>query len=434
MRPPPIVVVDLGFGDSGKGTITDFLVRKIKATLVVRYSGGPQCGHAVVTPDGKEHAFSQFGSGMLAGAATLLSRHVIIDPLAMRREAEALSRISTLPGIVYVDGRARVATPYHAALNRLLERSRGKLRNGSCGMGVGTTAEDHIKRGADAVFADDLENFDLLVDKLRACRSALAQQAEVAVPLSAGAVRDASIFFCDADDSVLVRIAMDLRNAANQHIRYVNSDRALEMIRTNTCVFEGAQGVLLDENHGFSPYTTWSTVTDTNAVELLNAGGIKDFQTIGVIRTYMTRHGPGPFPSEMLGFMAARKDHNSTGEWQGPLRVGALDLPLLHYAASRVRSLTSIALTHCDGLPSKMPIVRSDVRYTRLLDALDSAKRTDALKAYEPFIEEGCADDISSDIEECLEVPCAIKSYGPQPGNKYVASGCRPLFDVYDKK
>src|SRR5437763_7917023 len=116
------VVVDLAFGDSGKGLLTDFLVRRTGARMVVRYNGGAQAGHNVVAPDGRHHTFAQFGAGTLVpGVRTFLSRFVAVHPTALLREEAALAGIGVADafGRIAVSEAALVITPFHQAANRL---------------------------------------------------------------------------------------------------------------------------------------------------------------------------------------------------------------------------------------------------------------------------------------------------------------------------
>ncbi|HEY7215209.1 MAG TPA: adenylosuccinate synthetase, partial [Thermoanaerobaculia bacterium] len=134
------LLVDLGFGDAGKGLLTDFLVRRSGATVVVRYNGGAQAGHNVVTPDGRHHTFAQLGSGsFVAGVRTFLSRHVVVHPTALLAEAAALRAKGVGDALdrVRLSERALVITPFHQAAGRLRELARGAARHGSCGVGVG---------------------------------------------------------------------------------------------------------------------------------------------------------------------------------------------------------------------------------------------------------------------------------------------------------
>src|SRR6185295_18463293 len=141
--PPAYVVAGLGFGDEGKGTITEFIAKTIGAKIVVRYNGGAQAAHNVVTPDGRHHTFSQFGSGSLVGAGTHLSKHVIIEPLALMNERRALLKVGGNTEIS-INHDALITTQYHRAANRLREILRKDGRHGSCGMGIGETRHDHL--------------------------------------------------------------------------------------------------------------------------------------------------------------------------------------------------------------------------------------------------------------------------------------------------
>src|SRR3954452_5420312 len=129
-----LLTVDLGFGDAGKGSIVDFLARAHAAHTVVRYNGGAQAAHRVVTssPSPREHVFAQFGSGTLAGAATHLSRFMLLDPLAMLEEARHLAALGSDPlQRTTIDEGAPIITPFGRAINRLRELARGSQRHGS---------------------------------------------------------------------------------------------------------------------------------------------------------------------------------------------------------------------------------------------------------------------------------------------------------------
>jgi adenylosuccinate synthase len=151
-----VVVVDLGYGDAGKGTVVDWLCSRADAGpvhAVVRFNGGAQAAHNVVTSDGRHHTFAQFGSGsFIPGVRTHLSRFVLVDPLALAGEAAHLASLGVRDALdrVTVDRDALLATPYHRAANRARELARGDRRHGSCGMGIGETASYALDHPADA--------------------------------------------------------------------------------------------------------------------------------------------------------------------------------------------------------------------------------------------------------------------------------------------
>src|SRR5258705_6304367 len=130
------IVVGLGYGDEGKGTITDYLVRELGARTVVRWNGGPQAGHNVVTSDGRWHCFAQFGAGTFAGARTVLGPDMLVELEALAVEADALAGKGVADPLAQltIDGDCTVITPMHKLLNQLRELAAPR---GSCGMGVG---------------------------------------------------------------------------------------------------------------------------------------------------------------------------------------------------------------------------------------------------------------------------------------------------------
>ena len=139
------IVVDLGFGDAGKGLVTDALVRRDGAGLVVRYNGGAQAGHNVVTREGQHHTFAQFGAGsFVPGVRTFLAHPFVLHPTALLVEGDLLRArgVGDIFERLRVSERARVITPFHQAMNRLRELARGEARHGSCGVGVGETVQD----------------------------------------------------------------------------------------------------------------------------------------------------------------------------------------------------------------------------------------------------------------------------------------------------
>ena len=357
-----IIVADLGYGDAGKGGIVDWLCSPLgggaePVHTVVRYNGGAQAAHNVVTPDGRWHTFAQFGSGTFTpGVRTFLSRFMMVDPLAMVAEAEHLAEeaehlaaggVAGPFALVDVDRDALLTTPYHQAANQARERARGAGRHGSCGMGIGETAAYALSYPADAPRAGDCLAGRDLERKLTLLRDwAVAEAAAgTATEAAAGTAAEAAAGTGLPPPSV---VAGAFRAWAGRVTLTGDGHLARLLRRPGSAVFEGAQGVLLDEWRGFHPYTTWSTTTFGNAEALLREAGMDGAAIrLGVTRTYQVRHGPGPFVSEDPT-LELPEAHNRTGRWQGPVRAGHLDAVALRYAIEACGGVDAIALTHLD--------------------------------------------------------------------------------------
>ena len=239
---------------------------------VVRFNGGAQAAHNVVTPDGRHHTFAQFGSGTFTpGVRTHLSRFMLVDPLALAAEAAHLAAAGVTDAVdrLTVDRDALLTTPYHRAANQARERARGSDRHGSCGMGIGETARYALDYPADAPRAGDCDAPRRLARKLALLRSRLMAEfgAAQAAVLAAPPVSDV----CAACQAFAGRV------------RLVDGTYLTRLLHAGPAVFEGAQGVLLDEWHGFHPYTTWSTTTFGNAETLLAEAGLAATR-LGVVR------------------------------------------------------------------------------------------------------------------------------------------------------
>jgi adenylosuccinate synthase len=353
------VLVDLGFGDAGKGLLTDFLVRRTGATVVVRYNGGAQAGHNVVTPDGRHHTFTQFGAGtFVEGVRTFLSRHVVVHPTALLLEAEALRAkgAGDVLARLRISERALLITPFHQAAGRLRELARGEARHGSCGVGVGEAVKDARERPEEAIVAADLRHPARLRRMLRRVQerkrgemAAVAAAIPARTGASNGAARESAVF---ADEGILERWAARAGGLARLGLVTADATLTAWLAATGAVVFEGAQGVLLDEWAGFHPFTTWSRCTPDNALEILaEAAPGAEVERIGVMRAHAVRHGPGPLPTETEELRPAVLEHNLYGEWQGAVRYGWFDAVLARYALDLAGPLDLLALTHLDVPP-----------------------------------------------------------------------------------
>lgn len=340
-----IIVVGLGFGDEGKGAVVDALCHDGPVTSVVRFNGGAQAAHNVVVGD-RHHTFSQFGAGTLAGVPTHLSRHVLVEPIALAGESEDLAALGVADPLrlLSVDADALLTTPLHVAANRAREDARGRSRHGSCGKGIGETAWYALLAERGAVPGDVMEHQRVLgVPGLPPTVGDCARPPVLRAKLDALARFYEPLIGAGTSVDDLVALYRDFAGA----VRVTTGDEVGRLADRGRLVFEGAQGVLLDQWRGFHPHTTWSTVTPDNARGLL---GHRRATVIGVTRTYQTRHGAGPFPTEDHD-VAERfpERHNGTGEYQGSWRAGHLDAVLLRYAVAACGGVDALAVTHLDA-------------------------------------------------------------------------------------
>jgi len=352
-----ILVIGLGYGDEGKGKIVDFLSRNENVHTVVRFSGGAQAAHNVVTFDGKHHTFAQFGSGSLVpGIETHLSKHMLVNPILLLSEAEHLYELGTANVFkkITVHEDALITTPFQMAANRLRELARHNARHGSCGLGIGETVQDHVDNGDKVIFARDLRDPKKLEQKLRFMQTIKREQLYPLVgklEISEAICRELDIL----EDTREINRCLKRFARFAKRIRIVSDDYlASRLQKPGTVIFEGSQGVLLDEKYGFFPYCTRSNVTFENAQKLLDEAGFQGKVTkLGVLRTYATRHGAGPFVTEDESLRPHLPElHNAYGDWQQSFRIGHFDMVAAEYAIHAVGGVDAIALTHVDYLDS----------------------------------------------------------------------------------
>lgn len=358
-----VAVVDLGFGDSGKGLTTDYLVRRFHTTAVVRLGGGAQAGHNVVTPDGRHHCFSQWGAGTFTrNTNTWLGPEFLLHPTALLLEAAHLSSVGVTAPLdrLRIHEDALVITPMQQAFCRLRELARGSNRHGSCGVGIGEVMRD-VAAGAPIIRARLLRDRLGLTRKLRELWEYKRSEWQALRDEAQGTSED---HWCEdhalhaRDDES--RIFTDTRMLDHwvgevwplgERLTIVNDADFLRGLRGQShIVFEGAQGVLLDKDFGFYPYVTYGACTFAAADALAERLGLAEgVAHLGVTRSYAVRHGPGPMPSEHQPTPSfADEKHNTTGPWQGVVRYGWLDKVLLGYASQVLSALDALMVTHLD--------------------------------------------------------------------------------------
>ncbi len=360
------IVVGLGFGDEGKGSITDFLTGDTGAGIVCRFSGGAQSAHNVVTDDGRHHKFSQFGAGTFhPGVKTYLADSMLIDPISFEPEFQDLvtQGVTDAGERLYINPDCLVVTPVHKFINRVRETVRGTGRHGSCGMGIGAAREMEIS-GKSVLRVSDL------CDE-RAVMAHVAQGAYIASQEFESQHNEATEQHWDLLDprwtAHFVEGCWSLWLAIKD--RVVGFDWLQDQMKTQDVVWEGSQGTLLCETNGFAPHNTWTNTTAKKADQLI---GLTEHERVrvGVIRSYGTRHGAGPFPTECNALQEfVSEPHNKTYEWAEAFRVGYLDLTLLAYAlrANCWQSSDFVAVTHMDtweSLPPEHRLIGEDIYET----------------------------------------------------------------------
>ncbi len=349
-----ILIGGLGYGDEGKGSMVDYLARVRGSKLVVRFNGGAQAAHNVVTTDGRHHTFAQFGSGTLTkGVKTHLSRFMVVNPLSMMREEEHLQEIGVKDAFqrITIDEDALIVTPFHIATNRILEIGRGEKRHGSCGAGIGQTVENHLKYGDRVLFAKDLRHTWRMIEKLGFIQEENRASVRDAVSTIAEKTEAIENGLAWLEDSLAVNDVADAFRRFTGLVKIVKNDHLAKLLKQNAgAIFEGAQGVLLDRNYGFKPYVTKTNTTFANAHALLKEAGWQGkVSSLGLIRAYATRHGPGPFVTEDDDLSGRIQDvQNPANEWQGKFRIGWLDLPATRYGLVASESANLIGLTNLD--------------------------------------------------------------------------------------
>lgn len=319
------IVIGAAFGDEGKGHIVDYLSSLTKNAIVVRFNGGAQAAHTVKVGD-LRHVFHHFGSGTLAGLPTYLTERFLVNPLAWVAERNVLHYLNEeFYGEIHVHANAEVTTVFDILLNQWAEQARAN-RHGSCGMGINETVTR--KEAGYSLQVRELGNRVHLHEKLDMFLS-------VWVPVR---IEQLGLKLNETQRRIL-------QNPQLRH-DYIEAcldfDESTQTIRNETeflenmdhVIFEGAQGLLLDEEHEFFPHVTRSKTGTKWVADILEPMERREVNLIYVLRSYMTRHGAGPFPTEDITVVYEDKT-NHPNDWQGGLRFGRLDMELIGEALNR---------------------------------------------------------------------------------------------------
>jgi adenylosuccinate synthase len=342
-----IVVIGAQWGDEGKGKIVDLLAERFD--LVARYQGGHNAGHSVKVGD-KSYALHLIPSGIIhPGKTCVLGNGMVIDPIAFFAEADRLTAqgLEVSPERVKVSSRAHLILPYHRALDHTSEERLGNEKVGTTLRGIGPAYEDKAGRRGIRV-ADALNS-----DHLRTRIERNIEDANLIIRRYRGTTLDAEQVFNE-----IAPLVERMSAFVTDTTSFVN--RALREGRS--ILVEGAQATLLDVDHGTYPFVTSSSTTSGGVCAGLGLAPKRISGVLGIVRTYSTRVGEGPFPTEMLegeaeiGQLIRERGHEygvSTGR---PRRCGWFDAFATRYAAE-INGFDTVALTKLD-----------------ILDALDEIK------------------------------------------------------------
>jgi adenylosuccinate synthase len=414
-----IAIIGAQWGDEGKGKIVDLFTRN--ADIVVRFQGGNNAGHTLVV-DGKKTVLHLIPSGALhLQKLCVIGNGVVVDPEILLAEIGALREKGYFldDSLLRVSEDAHLIMPYHKAIDQARERLRGKGKIGTTGRGIGPAYEDKIAR-LGIRFVDLLEE-ETFRDKLR------HNIAEKNIYLKA-ILKEKTLDFSEIHDSY-VRYREQLK-------RYVTNTTLLldrEIRAGKKVMFEGAQGTLLDVDHGTYPYVTSSNTTIGGVCSGSGVGPQHIHQVIGISKAYTTRVGSGPFPTELDGpeGETLKREGVEFGATTGrPRRCGWFDAVGVRHAV-RVNGITGIALTKLDVLTGfkKVPLCTAYRCNGKVYNEFPSSSKI--LEGAHPVLEEmnGWNEPISSvrqfsdlprnaqkyvrRLEEVLETEIILVSVGP---------------------
>ena len=327
-------VIGANFGDEGKGLVTDWLCRQ-GAGMVVRFNGGAQAGHTVVCADGRRHVFKHFGSGSFVDVPTYLSQYFIVNPILFFHELEELTALGVVPQI-YAHPECIVTTFADMFINQELENRRGNNRHGSVGLGINETVERSGIPELKITMADLWNNSKSLERKLVEICSKYATF-RTGKPIGA--------------PEAMIHAFIEACTELAEQIHPLGIEQCKDP------VFEGAQGLLLDQNNKqFYPHVTRSNTGMQNVISLCEQAGIADIDAYYVSRTYLTRHGAGVLPGEDPGLMYY-DNTNAEHRFQGRIRFAPLDYSVLR---ARIEAdfggrSYKLIMTHMDQLISANP-------------------------------------------------------------------------------
>lgn len=356
------VVIGANYGDEGKGLITDYLVSLDSSnTLVIRFNGGAQAGHTVQRPNGLRHVFGHFSSGTFAGAETYLSDFFIANPALFVQELEKLKSCGFSPKVT-IHPDAIITTPYDMYVNQMFENSQGKNRHGSCGVGISETIERNLQTKFQLTVKDlfDQEKFKKKLLKIRDEWLELRLNQLIKKKLTQDEI--ALIFSTEIFEYFLENIQTFLAYCDIADYRYLE--------KWDRLIFEGAQGLLLDQGHKNFPHVTRSNTGLQNVSTIANLNNISHLDVHYVTRCYLTRHGAGPLPDEFPFCPCSdfNDDTNIPHKFQGTLRFAPLNIDQLNLEITadlnklpkQISKKVTLAVTCLDQFEEKITVAKAE--------------------------------------------------------------------------
>jgi adenylosuccinate synthase len=331
------VIVGAQWGDEGKGKIVDVLSEQF--SVVARYAGGHNAGHTVII-NGKRFVLQLVPCGVLrAGCRSVIGNGVVLDPIAFLKEVGALREAGVkVDGNLFVSNRAHVILPYHRMIELASENAPGRVKIGTTSRGIGPSYED--KAGRRGLRVIDLLDLNLLKKHIE---NACNEKNMIAHALFNSEPIDPDKMYAEYA-AASAKIAPFVCDTAVLLNRAISSGHSV--------MFEGAQGTMLDIDHGTYPFVTSSSATSGGAVIGTGVAPTAIDSVIGITKAYCTRVGEGPFPSELFDATGdlIRKRGNEFGAVTGrPRRCGWLDLPLLRYSGM-INGTSWLVVTKLDVL------------------------------------------------------------------------------------
>ena len=413
-----VAVIGAQWGDEGKGKIVDWLSER--ADAVVRFQGGHNAGHTLVV-DGKTYKLSLLPSGIVRGKLSVIGSGVVVDPWALLNEIKKISEqgISISPDKLVLADNASLILDIHQKIDLAREKKRGKNKIGTTGRGIGPAYEDKVARRG--IRVADLDNPDQVLAKLE---DQFAYH---------------NIFLTDADEEIasaektfkdLMAIGSDIQQFAQPVWRTMDKLRA----QGSRILFEGAQGVMLDVDHGTYPFVTSSNTVAGQAAAGAGTGPTSINYVLGITKAYTTRVGSGPFPTELLdetGQTLGERGHEFGVVTGRKRRCGWFDSIMVKQAI-KTSGITGIALTKMDVLDGFETLKVCDgyeLEGSRIDYFPSSSKHQAAVKPLYREIE-GWAESTHGarswaelpsnavkyirQIEELIEAPVALVSTSPE--------------------